>query len=60
MNALLATELLLKLLMQAQAIGGVIAKAQSEGRDVTAAELDALKAADDAAKAKLDDLIAKS
>jgi hypothetical protein len=59
MNALLATELLLKLLVQAQAIGGVIAKAQAEGRDVTAAELDTLKAADDAAKAKLDSMIAQ-
>lgn len=58
MNSLLATELLLKLLTQAQAIGGIIAKAQAEGRDVTAAELNTLRAADDAAKDRLDELIA--
>lgn len=34
-------------------IGSLIKKAQSEGRDVTVAELDALALADDAARDKL-------
>ena len=57
MNALVATQLLLQLLTQAQSIGALISKAQSEGRDVTAEELDGLKSADDAARKALQDTI---
>lgn len=57
MNALLATQLLLQLMQQAQAIGEVIARAQREGRDVSSTELEALKQKDDLEKARLDELI---
>lgn len=40
------------------AIGSLIQKARDEGRDVTDAELNDLRAKDDAAKAQLDALIA--
>lgn len=52
--------LLLGLLDRAVAWGAVVAKAQAEGRDITAAELDTLAAEDDAAKAALDAAIAKA
>lgn len=52
-NALIATNLLLGLLDRAAAIGGLIRTAQAEGRDVTAAELDALLADDAAARIQL-------
>jgi uncharacterized protein YggE len=52
--------LLLGLLDRAVAWGALIRKAQSEGRDITAAELDTLAAEDDAAKAALDAAIAKA
>lgn len=57
MNALTATSLLLQLLTQATALGNLIRTAQSEGRDITAAELDALAADDDAARARLQSAI---
>ena len=57
-NALLLTQLLLQAATQVQQFGALLAKAHAEGRDVTDAELNALVAADDAAKARLDALIA--
>lgn len=58
-NALLLTQLLLQAATQVQQFGALLAKAHAEGRDVTDDELNALVAADDAAKARLDALIAK-
>jgi len=46
-------QLLFGLLDRAAAVGTLIKTAQSEGRDVTEAELDALVADDDEAKAQL-------
>ncbi len=57
MNALIAIQLLTQLLTQAQALSGVLTKAHEEGRDVTPEELDALRAADDASRKRLQDLI---
>ena len=57
MNALLAIQLLTQLLTQAQGLSAVLQKAHAEGRDITDAELDALAAADDASKARLQALI---
>jgi hypothetical protein len=57
-NALLLTQLLLQAATQVQQFGGLLAKAHAEGRDVTDDELSALVGADDAAKARLDALIA--
>lgn len=56
-NLLLATQVLLDLIAQAQTIGGMIARAQAEGRDITRAELDQLAAGDDAARRALADAI---
>lgn len=56
-NALLATQLLLQVLNQAATIGGTLAKAQAEQRDLTDAELDALVLQDDIARDKLQDAI---
>lgn len=53
MNAVIALDLLIKLLGQADAIARLINAARAEGRDVTDAELNALVAKDDAAKAAL-------
>lgn len=53
-NAELVTQLLLGLLQRAASIAILIRTAQQQGRDVTAAELDAMAAADDTAKAGLD------
>ena len=58
-TALLATTLLLRLLEQAQAVGALILKARSEGRDITTEELDALAAADDVVRDTLNAEIAK-
>lgn len=55
-----AIALLLGLLDRAAAIGTLIAKAQSEKRDITDAELDTLVAADAAARSALVDAIAKA
>jgi hypothetical protein len=52
-GALVATNLLLGLLDRAAAIGSLLALAQTEGRDITAAELDAVFAADAAAREQL-------
>jgi hypothetical protein len=53
MNAALAIQLLLSLLDRAGQIGALINTAQSQGRDITKEELDALASADDDARAKL-------
>ena len=58
-NALLLTQLLLQAATQVQQFGALLAKAHAEGRDVSEDELNALAAADDVAKARLDALIAK-
>ncbi len=58
MNAAAVISLLLGLLDRASSIGALLGKAQSEGRDVTAEELDALVAADAVARQALVDAIA--
>jgi hypothetical protein len=52
-NALALITLLLQYSDKITQIGALLTKAHSEGRDVTAAELDALFGADDAARAAL-------
>lgn len=52
-NASILVSLLLGLLDRTQEIGQLLAKVHSENRDVTTAELDALFAGDDAARATL-------
>lgn len=52
-NSLALVTLMLGLLDRATQIGNLINQARAEGRDVSAAELDALKAADDVARAEL-------
>lgn len=52
MNVDLAFELMLLILNRAASIGAMIARARSEGRDISPAELDGLRATDDAAKLK--------
>lgn len=49
----LAITLLISALNHASEIGALISRARAEGRDVSDAEIDALLAQDDAAKAKL-------
>ena len=58
MNATIAIQLLLGLLDRASAIGALISKARADKRDISDAELDALMAADDAARAALEKTIA--
>lgn len=53
-NIILAVQLLTTLFERGAAIAALMNKAQAEKRDITSAELDALAAQDDAAKAKLD------
>lgn len=55
-NTILALQVIDSLLARAQVVGGTIAKAQKEGRDLTDAELDVLFAAD---TAKADELKAE-
>jgi hypothetical protein len=52
-NALILTNLLLGLIDRSAQIGSLLSKAQAEGRDITAEELDALFATDAAARAEL-------
>lgn len=59
MGTTVAIDLLFGLLDRAAAVGALLKTAQSEGRDVTPAELDGLAAADDAARAALVVAIAK-
>jgi len=47
------------LIAQVTKISEVVKKAQDEGRDITTEELDSITAADDAAKAALNDAISK-
>lgn len=59
MNGVLAAlDLALSLAARWQAASALIAQAQSEGRDLTGAELDSLTAADDVARKGLVDAIA--
>ena len=60
MDPITALTLLTQLLGQATALGNLIRTAQSEGRDITPAELDGLAAGDDAARAALDAAIARA
>lgn len=60
MDALTAITLLTQLLAQATALGNLIRTAQAEGRDITPAELDALAAGDDVARAALEAAIARA
>lgn len=53
-GAAVAIELLLGLLDRATAISQLFAQAHKEGRDITDSELNAIIAADDAAKTELD------
>lgn len=55
---LLALQVLDQLLARAGTISALITKAQTEKRDITEAELDALAAEDDAARARLTAAIA--
>lgn len=57
-STVVAINLLLQILTQAQGLTALIQKARAEGRDVTDEELDALVDADDAARARLDTAIA--
>lgn len=56
-NALLVTQLLLQAATQVQQFSSLLAKAQSEGRDVTPDELNQLASADDTSRARLQALI---
>lgn len=53
MNTAVAISLLTELLKQAATISVLVRQAQTEGRDLTPAELDAVQAADDQARANL-------
>lgn len=59
-NAIAIIQLLLSYSDKIAQIGGLLSKAQSEGRDVTDAELDTLFAGDDAARAALAAAIASA
>lgn len=53
-NSVILINLLLGLLDRAGAISSLLKTAQTEGRDITEAELDQIVAGDDAARAALD------
>lgn len=53
-STVVAINLLLQILTQAQGLTALISKARAEGREVSSDELDALVDADDAARARLD------
>lgn len=57
-NALILVSLLLQYSDKIATVGKMLTTAKAEGRDVTQAELDALFAGDDAARAALDAAIA--
>lgn len=57
-NALILVSLLLQYSDKIATVGKLLNTAKNEGRDVTKAELDALFAGDDAARAALDAAIA--
>jgi hypothetical protein len=52
-NALIVSTMLLSLLDRSAQLGGLLQKAQSEGRDITTEELDAVFASDAAARSAL-------
>lgn len=52
-----SVQLMMQLLAQAQLIGEIIARAQAQGRDVNAQELEQLVRADDEARKRLQDAI---
>jgi len=52
-GVVIAMNLIMQLIDRAGTIGALIQKAQTEKRDITPAELDALAVQDDAARAKL-------
>lgn len=58
-NTALILELLLLFARRQQELALLMQRAQSEGRDVTDEELEALFAEDDAAKRQLDELITR-
>ena len=58
-GAILAMDIVFGLLDRASSITALIKTAQSEGRDITAEELDALVSADDASRVALVEAIAK-
>lgn len=58
MTTAAAIDLVLALLMQAQKISATVAQAQSEGRDISAAEWAEITSADDAARKALADAVA--
>jgi hypothetical protein len=60
MDVITALTLLTQLAGQVAALGNLIRTAQSEGRDITPAELDGLAANDDAARSALDAAIARA
>ena len=60
MGAEVLVTLLLGVIDRASQISALVSLARSEGRDVTSAELETLRQADDAAKKALDDAIAKA
>jgi hypothetical protein len=53
MGTLAAVDLVLALLVRAQAISSIIAQAQAENRDITQAELDRIVSDDDKARTDL-------
>lgn len=57
MDIITALTLLNQFIAQTQRLGALIAKAQEEGRQITAEELSTLTIADDAARASLQDAI---
>ena len=58
-GAVVAINVLFGLLDRATAISALLKTAQSEGRDITTAELDTLVTADDVARAALEVAVAK-
>lgn len=60
MSSVIAVQLLIQLLGQADAIARLLQLAKSENRDVTDAELNALAASDDAARNALQSAIDKA
>lgn len=59
-TAIIAVDLLLEFLMRASEISLLIKQAKAEGREITAAELDAVAGRADVARQRLVDAIAKA
>jgi RNA:NAD 2'-phosphotransferase (TPT1/KptA family) len=60
MNALVALDLVISLMVRAQQIADLIRQAQAQGRNLTDQELDAIVAENDAARARLAAAIARA